>query len=98
MVPPDASARAARHAALGDPTRLTIVDLLALSSHSPSELQQVLEVPSNLLAHHLDVLEDPGEIASWGVMTTPALVVDDEVVVSGRVPTAAEVSDVLARR
>ena len=48
---------------------------------------------------HLDAtfekVTDPGEIASWGVMRTPALVVDDEVVLSGRVPTAASVEALL---
>jgi small redox-active disulfide protein 2 len=32
-------------------------------------------------------ITDPGEIAAWGVMGTPALVVDDQVVLAGRVPT-----------
>jgi small redox-active disulfide protein 2 len=41
---------------------------------------------------------DPAEIASWGVMATPALVVDDEVVVSGRVPSGDDVSQLLAAR
>ena len=41
---------------------------------------------------------DPGEIASWGVMATPALVVDDEVVVSGRVPNVDDVKRMLAAR
>ena len=41
---------------------------------------------------------DPGDIASWGVMRTPALVVDDEVVMSGRVPTAETVRTLLRRR
>jgi small redox-active disulfide protein 2 len=45
-----------------------------------------------------DHVTDPAEIASWGVMATPALVVDDEVVLSGRVPSADEVRDLLARR
>lgn len=49
--------RAARHAALADPVRLRIVDLLALSDRSPSELQSELGIASNLLAHHLGVLE-----------------------------------------
>ncbi len=40
---------------------------------------------------------DPAEIASWGVMRTPALVVDDEVVLSGRVPTVQFVQELLAR-
>jgi small redox-active disulfide protein 2 len=34
---------------------------------------------------------DPAEIASWGVMATPALVIDDVVVVSGRVPSPEDV-------
>ena len=41
---------------------------------------------------------DPGEIASWGVMATPALVIDDEVVCSGRVPTAADIETLLTAR
>ncbi len=39
---------------------------------------------------------DLGEIAGYGVMRTPALVVDDQVVVSGRVPTAGQLREVLA--
>ncbi len=49
--------RLAVHAALADPARLRIVDALALSDRSPRELQNQLEMPSNLLAHHLKVLE-----------------------------------------
>lgn len=45
-----------------------------------------------------DEVTDPAEIASWGVMSTPALVVDDEVVLVGRVPTAADVKALLATR
>ncbi len=41
---------------------------------------------------------DPGEIASWGVMATPALVIDDEVVVSGRVPTVEDIKRMLTAR
>lgn len=46
----------------------------------------------------VEKVTDPAEIASWGVMATPALVVDDQVVISGRVPTSDEVRDLLARR
>lgn len=53
-------ARAARLAALGDPARLRIVDLLGLGDQSPTELQTALGMPSNLLAHHLRVLEGEG--------------------------------------
>jgi small redox-active disulfide protein 2 len=45
-----------------------------------------------------DHVTDPGEIASWGVMRTPALVVDDEVVMSGRVPTVEAVRTLLSAR
>lgn len=52
--------RAQVHAALGDVHRLRIVDLLAASDASSSELAAALEIPSNLLAHHLRTLEDAG--------------------------------------
>ena len=45
------------HAALADPTRLAIVDELSLSDRAPGELAAQLDVAGNLLAHHLDVLE-----------------------------------------
>jgi small redox-active disulfide protein 2 len=35
-------------------------------------------------------------IASYGVMRTPALVVDETLVLSGRVPTTTQVRDILA--
>ena len=49
-----------RDAALSDPTRLAIVDELGLSDRSPVELRRRLDIESNLLAHHLDVLEQAG--------------------------------------
>jgi len=54
--------RAARYAALGEPLRLRIVDELGVSDRSPAELAEVLHIRSNLLAHHLDVLEGVGLI------------------------------------
>ncbi len=54
--------RAQMHAALADPVRLGIVDELALSDRSPTELGVQFGVRSNLLAHHLDVLEQAGAI------------------------------------
>lgn len=54
--------RAAVHAALGEPFRLAIVDELAVSDRSPTELAVRFSVPTNLLAHHLDVLEGVGLI------------------------------------
>jgi protein-tyrosine-phosphatase len=52
--------RAAMHAALADPARLRITDTLADGDASPSELAGLLAMPSNLLAHHLRVLEEAG--------------------------------------
>ncbi|MFZ4485688.1 MAG: ArsR family transcriptional regulator [Candidatus Nanopelagicales bacterium] len=52
--------RARALAALGDPTRLGVMDLLAVQDLSPDALSAALEVPGNLLAHHLKVLEIAG--------------------------------------
>jgi ArsR family transcriptional regulator, arsenate/arsenite/antimonite-responsive transcriptional repressor / arsenate reductase (thioredoxin) len=54
--------RARVHAALGDPARLAVVDELAVGDRSPSELGDLLGLPSNLLAHHLRLLEEAGVI------------------------------------
>jgi ArsR family transcriptional regulator, arsenate/arsenite/antimonite-responsive transcriptional repressor / arsenate reductase (thioredoxin) len=54
--------RAAVHAALADPARLQIIDTLGAGDTSPSELAAMLAMGSNLLAHHLHVLEQAGLI------------------------------------
>ncbi len=59
----DLARRVAVHAALADPARLTITDTLLAGDASPSELATMLAMPSNLLAHHLHVLEQAGVIA-----------------------------------
>ncbi len=56
----DVAGRAALHAALADPARLQIVDTLSAGDASPSELAAMLGMPSNLIAHHLHVLEQAG--------------------------------------
>ena len=55
--------RARLHAALGDESRLAVADDLRVSDRSPKELAARLGIASNLLAHHLDVLEEAGAIA-----------------------------------
>jgi len=52
--------RARIHAALGDPARLAIVDTLVAGDAAPGELAAALELPTNLVAHHVKVLEDAG--------------------------------------
>ncbi len=54
--------RAAIHAALADPHRLAIVDELTWSDRSPSELASAVGLGSNLLAHHLAILERAGVV------------------------------------
>jgi len=53
-------ARARIHAALGDPARLAIVDALTLGDASPGEISADLGLPTNLVAHHVKVLQDAG--------------------------------------
>ena len=46
----------------------------------------------------IEKVTDPGEIVSWGVMSTPALVIDADVVLAGRIPTADGLKKLLAAR
>jgi small redox-active disulfide protein 2 len=43
----------------------------------------------------IEKVTDYGAIIGYGVMSTPGLVVDEKVVLSGRVPTAARVRELL---
>lgn len=54
--------RARVHAALAEPARLAIVDRLVLGDASPTELGREFGLPSNLLAHHLKLLEQAGVV------------------------------------
>ncbi|MFI5068670.1 MAG: MarR family transcriptional regulator, partial [Streptosporangiales bacterium] len=58
----DLARRVIMHAALADLARLQITDTLLAGDASPSELAAMLAMPSNLLAHHLHVLEQAGII------------------------------------
>lgn len=53
-------ARARVHAALGDPARLAIVDALTFGDASPGEIAHTLDMPTNLVAHHIKVLTEAG--------------------------------------
>ncbi len=48
--------RANQYAALGDPNRLAIADVLATGDHTPTALAELTGLSSNLLAFHLNVL------------------------------------------
>ncbi|HRY08998.1 MAG: TM0996/MTH895 family glutaredoxin-like protein [Actinobacteria bacterium] len=43
----------------------------------------------------IEKVTDYAEIAGYGVMKTPGLVIDEKLVVSGRVPTTREITDLL---
>jgi small redox-active disulfide protein 2 len=43
----------------------------------------------------IEKVTDYADIMGYGVMSTPGLVVDDKVIMSGRVPTAAKVRELL---
>lgn len=45
-----------------------------------------------------DHVRDFAEIAGYGIMKTPGLVVDEDVIVSGRVPTTAQLVELLGAR
>jgi len=56
----DISQRARIHHALGDQVRLQVIDELFLADRTPVEIGDLVGLPSNLLAHHLAVLEQTG--------------------------------------
>ena len=48
------------------------------------------------LEYELEKIEDVNAIVSMGIMRTPALAVDGEVKLAGRVPSVAEVKEILS--
>ncbi|MCX6286625.1 MAG: thioredoxin family protein [Bacteroidetes bacterium] len=52
-------------------------------------------VEKNGINASITKVEDILEIMKYGVMSTPALVVDEKVVVKGRVPSADEIKKIL---
>jgi small redox-active disulfide protein 2 len=61
----------------------------ALETATAEALQQLgMDVP-------IDKVTDYGEILAYGVMSTPALVVDGQVKTVGRVPTVRDLAEIL---
>jgi protein-tyrosine-phosphatase/DNA-binding HxlR family transcriptional regulator len=63
FIEPSASRRAAIYRALGDRHRLAIIDALWASDHTATELRALTGLQSNLLAFHLEVLEQAGLVS-----------------------------------
>lgn len=76
------------------------IKILGTGCANCDSLEKVTQSVAKELAidAEFEKVTSPGEIASWGVMSTPALVIDDEVVLSGKVPTQAEVAALLKDR
>jgi len=49
------------------------------------------------ISAQIEKVEDIYKIMSYGVMSTPALVINQKVVVTGRVPSVAEIKDILSK-
>lgn len=49
------------------------------------------------ISAEIEKVEDIYKIMSYGVMSTPGLVINQKVVVSGRVPSVAELKDILTK-
>lgn len=58
----DLAERSRVHAALADPSRLAVVDALSGGDLTPGELADAVGAATNLMAHHLRVLEEAGVV------------------------------------
>lgn len=54
-------------------------------------------VEQNGIDANVTKVEDIYQIMKYGIMTTPALVVDEKVEIKGRIPSAEEIKKVLTR-
>ncbi len=57
-------------------------------------LQAISELGINA---NLEKVEDIVQIMNYGVMRTPAMVIDDKVIFSGRVPSVEEVKEIISK-
>lgn len=59
--------------------------------------QRTKEALANLGAEAtVEKIEDYDQIASYGIMATPGLVIDGQVVVAGKVPTVSAIEELLS--
>jgi small redox-active disulfide protein 2 len=78
----------------GDPVK---IEVLGAGCANCQALEKRTAEAVTLLGLQAEIVKvtDYGEIASYGVMSTPALVVDEKVVVAGRVPKVAELQSLI---
>lgn len=55
---------ASKLAAIADPTRLAVIEVLMAGPRNVKEINEHIRLPQNLLSHHLRVLRDAGLVVS----------------------------------
>ena len=75
-----------------------IIKILGSGCASCEKLEQVTKEAATNVGIEAEFVKvsEMAEIMAFGVMTTPALVIDDDVKLSGRVPSVADVEKILA--
>lgn len=74
------------------------IQVLGTGCPKCEKLRETAEAAANGLGidYEVEKVKDLNQIMSFGVMLTPALVVDGEVKVSGKVPSIEEIKAMLA--
>lgn len=54
-------------------------------------------IAENNISANVTKIEDIVEIMGFGIMTTPAIVIDGNVAIKGRVPSAKEIKELLTK-
>lgn len=75
------------------------IKILGIGCHKCNTLEKLtrLVVEQNGIEATITKVEDIAEIMRYGIMATPALVVDEKVEIKGRVPSIDEIKKVLTR-
>lgn len=73
------------------------IQILGTGCKKCNELADKVKAVANSqgIEYQFEKVTDIGEIVSYGVMTTPALVVDGVVKVSGKIPSEDEIKELL---
>ena len=76
-----------------------IIKVLGSGCANCTKLEQVATTAAAELGVEAEIVKvtDIAQIMGYGVMTTPALVIDEELKVAGRVPTLEQVKDLITR-
>ena len=75
------------------------IKVLGSGCHKCKTLEKLTRdvVEQNGIDATVTKVEDIVEIMKYGIMATPALVVDEKVEISGRVPSSKEILEILTR-